>query len=317
MNGRRTLLLAELCCFAACLQPLYGQTARTPSISFATPDEERAVLTAHDDFVQSLSPFDRSARLKTDKDVSESEYLAFVGHNVIAWTPNDESRVEEAYARIKPELERMNLPFPATVRFIKTTGQEEGDAAYTRANAIVLPPSFLSKASAELAEVIAHELFHVLSRNSPDLRDRAYAAIGFYPCGPIVLSPYLASRKLTNPDAPANDHCISISAMGKTAWAVPLLLSSGPYDVSRGGEFFDYIKLEFLIVADKSGAYDSASPLLVNTRQLSGFYEQVGRNTDYIIHPEEILADNFALLATGKTAVASPDVLRKIASALH
>jgi hypothetical protein len=30
------------------------------------------------------------------------------------------------------------------------------------------------------------------------------------------------------------------------------------------------------------------------------FLEQVGRNTRYVIHPEEILAENFALLITGK-----------------
>ena len=160
-------------------------------------------------------------------------------------------------------------------------------------------------------------MFHVLSRNAPQLRDRAYAAIGFYPCGPIELSPRLIARKLTNPDAPKNDHCIEVSVNGKQAWAVPLLLSSGPYDVNRGGEFFDYIRLEFLVLDDRSGTYDASRPLLVSVEQLSGFYEQVGRNTDYIIHPEEILADSFALLATGKASgVTSPDILRKISSAL-
>ncbi len=44
-------------------------------------------------------------------------------------------------------------------------------------------------------------------------------------------------------------------------------------------------------------------------KHISGFYEQVGRNTGYIIHPEEILADNFALLVLAQKNVRSPQIL--------
>jgi hypothetical protein len=42
----------------------------------------------------------------------------------------------------------------------------------------------------------------------------------------------------------------------------------------------------------------------------------VGRNTDYIIHPEEILAENFALLVLGAGNVPSPEVLTRMREAL-
>ena len=51
-------------------------------------------------------------------------------------------------------------------------------------------------------------------------------------------------------------------------------------------------------------------------QHVSGFTEQVGRNTDYIIHPEEILADNFALLVLNEHDVASPEILQKMREAL-
>ena len=38
-------------------------------------DEARRILTTRDDFIRALSPFDRAARVKTDKDVSEKEFL--------------------------------------------------------------------------------------------------------------------------------------------------------------------------------------------------------------------------------------------------
>ena len=49
--------------------------------------------------------------------------------------------------------------------------------------------------------------------------------------------------------------------------------------------------------------------------EIGNFYEQIGKNTNYIIHPEEILADNFALLVMGQK-VSSPWLLDKLKSFL-
>ena len=51
-------------------------------------------------------------------------------------------------------------------------------------------------------------------------------------------------------------------------------------------------------------------------QQISGFFEQVGRNTRYIIHPEEILADNLTLLVLQKRNLASPEVVEKMKTIL-
>jgi hypothetical protein len=85
---------------------------------------------------------------------------------------------------------------------VKTTGTEEGDAEYTRGAGIVLPESAPAmEKRGELLGIVAHESFHVLSRNAPELRDRLYAVIGFQPCREIVFPEALAARKITNPDA--------------------------------------------------------------------------------------------------------------------
>jgi hypothetical protein len=54
-----------------------------------------------------------------------------------------------------------------------------------------------------------------------------------------------------------------------------------------------------------------------SVRFASGFFEQVGRNTDYLIHPEEILADNFALLVVGDKRIVSPEVINRIKKVLE
>jgi hypothetical protein len=38
---------------------------------------------------------------------------------------------------------------------------------------------------------------------------------------------------------------------------------------------------------------------MVDFDSAGGFFDQVGRNTRYLIHPEEILADNFVLVVLG------------------
>jgi hypothetical protein len=104
---------------------------------------------------------------------------------------------------------------------------------------------------------------------------------------------------------------------------VPLLLSRvEKYDVERGGEFFAYIKLQFLVMEKEIGSanlkivLDGSSPKIVGVERLSGFFEQVGRNTEYIIHPEEILADNFALLVLDEHNMPSPEIPQRMKEVL-
>lgn len=321
MNGRFLAALACVCILPLCVSadiPL-GST----KVHFASQSEGRKTLTERDEFIQRLSPFDRSARMKTDKAVSEDEFLVFVGRNVVDWTKEEMQTMQAAVEAIDPLLRDLRLSLPPIVQLIKTTGAEEGNAAYTRGAAIVLPKGILGKSQGDLQKLICHELFHVLSRQSPELREKLYGIIGFTKCNEIDLSPELKRRKLTNPDAPRNDHFIRLQIDGHESLAVPILLSSvETYDVKRGGEFFAYLQFQFLLVKKEGSSgnlkavSEGSSLKLVGMERVSGFMEQVGKNTDYIIHPEEILADNFALLVLNEPKVASPEILQKMRDVL-
>ena len=289
------------------------------NIKFATIDQGKSLLAASDDFVERMSPFDRAARLKTGKTVTEAEYLEFVGKNVLAWSEEEKQQIRVAVEGLEQPLRELSLPLPHEVLFIKTTGKEEGDAAYTRGNAIVLPASDLQKPMLELQRLICHELFHVVSRANPKLKEELYQAIGFEPCGELRLPDSLQKRKITNPDAPLNDHCIRVRVQGESQWVIPVLLSrSETYSTRRGGEFFNYMQLRFVVVTrDDQGQLAKADDMsdevrLVSMQQVSEYFDQVGKNTGYIIHPEEILADNFALLVMNKPYLASPEVVERM-----
>jgi len=295
------------------------------SFAFASASQGREILTARDDYVRSLSRFDRAARMKTGKEITEKVYLRFVGDNVRDWSSDEKALIESALSFVQPRINQLSLPWPATVYLIKTTGKEEGNAAYTRGNAIVLPAVMLVPERKELIKkILAHELFHILSRNNPDLKERLYAAIGFHRCGEIAFPSSLRQVKITNPDAPINDYCIRLRVAGMPTWAIPVLYSvTQEYDEHRGGEFFDYLQFEFLLLetgnfsVPSTATYDDRHIRLVGPDDVSGFYEQVGRNTDYIIHPEEILADNFSLLVLGVEKIPSPEIIRDIREILE
>jgi hypothetical protein len=101
------------------------------------------------------------------------------------------------------------LSLPKIVNLVKTTGAEEGHAFYTRDTGIMMPEKETDEADVLLLErTIAHELFHILSRRNPTLREKLYELIGFTKCGEVQFPPELKSRKITNPDAPRNEHAM-------------------------------------------------------------------------------------------------------------
>jgi hypothetical protein len=169
-----------------------------------------------------------------------------------------------------------------------------------------------------LQRLLAHEIFHVASRNNPELKRALYRTIGFELCGEVVLPPPLAVRKMTNPDAPVNEDCIRLTVDGADVWGMPVLLSREErFDPAAGQPFFGYLTLSILLIdrADPAAARPllrDGSPVLVPFNRVRGFFEQVGNNTNYTIHAEEILASNFELLVLGEQDVPSPVILERM-----
>ncbi len=278
-------------------------------LAFAEVAEGAALLGAEDDYTRHASPFDRQAKVRSGGPVSDEEFRAFAARAVIPWSDAERDAVAGAAARLAPRLEALGVPVPPRVVLVKTSGDEEGNAAYTRGTAIMLPRRMLAGGAAALDRLLCHELFHVVSRSEPGLRRRLYATIGFEPCGDVLLPPDLRGLRLTNPDAPAFDHAIRVACDGQRRWMVPVLFASGPYDAKGGKPFFASMVFRLMAVERREEPDGSVSavpwlddggrPLLRSPDEVAGFFEQTGRNTSYLIHPEEIMADNFVHLVVG------------------
>jgi hypothetical protein len=286
----------------------WAQTQLAPDAvaRFATADEGRAILGRQDDYFRQMSAFDRMLRLRTEKEVSDEDYRAVIVGNVTDWPLADRQAVASGLEALAARLKGLNLPLPPLVWIVRTTGVGELGNAHTQANAIVLPAASVGHAPGRLQSLLAHELFHLMTRHDARFRERAYRTIGFQMCEHVELPPSIAARRLTNPDALRNDAYIEVAVDGGSVRAVPVSLSrSERFDPQIGTGITDYWMMRLMVVEPADGArrmrpaMDNGMPVLLEASQVKGFFEQIGTNTSYIVHPEEILADHFALMATG------------------
>ncbi|MCH7729662.1 MAG: hypothetical protein IH991_24795 [Planctomycetes bacterium] len=303
--------------FAGDIQ-LHGKTV----VHFTTVEEGVAALTKRDRFTKSLSRFDLQSRLQTERDVTIDDLMEFVSSQVVKWEEADIAKLTTVIDSVRHQLAELSLPFPKVVLLVKTTGKEEGNAAYCRGQAVVLPEKVLKRPPESLERLVIHELFHILSSNNPRLRTELYSIIGFKPCNEIELPQSLAPRKITNPDAPTIDHYIKLKGAKGEVVATPILYASvNQYDAKKGGSFFRYLLFRMLVIEEKNGKWQPVSkngkPVVINPTKTPSYFEQIGRNTNYVIHPDEILADNFVHLVKKTEKLATPEIVKAMEKKLR
>lgn len=298
--------------------PLHGESV----LRFAAVSEGAARLGRADEYTAALSRFDCQVRLGVDRPVTEADLRRHAAAQVVAWSDADAAKIARLARSLRARMARLAVPLPPHVLLVQTTGREEGDAAYCRYPAIVLPRSVTGRDDASLERLLAHELFHIVSRHDPELRRRLYQIVGFESCAPVPVPPALRDRKITNPDAPVWDALIRLDVEGRSLALVPILYASVErYDPAAGGTLFKYLQFRLMTVEpDGDGGWRArltdGRPELFNPKAIDAYAAKIGRNTGYIIHPDEILADNFAHLVLGKNDLPDPQIVDRLRLAL-
>jgi len=263
------------------------------SVRFATAEEAAQILSRPDAFANHLSAFDRAIRTG-ERGTSKDAYLVYAGAQGLGWPAAEEAAWRGVLARLADGLEGLVLPLPPEILLVRTTGKEEFGAAHTRGPAIILPTRRTGDPPTQLLALAAHELFHIASRYaSPQWHDSAYALLGFERHSSIAYPPALESLRITNPDAFSMDHVIEIETHEKSMVSVAPILSSKlrlSEAVNAGGPM-GIVRLGLL--APETGEVLDANK--------TDYHRRVGRNTSYVIHPEEAVADQFSLLLMRRT----------------
>ena len=307
------LLLAVM--FAACSQsdipvvPPTPPSGMTISYHLATADEARTLMQGNTEHYAKMSQLDIDWRLKkTGGTLSELQAMAW--QQTRDFTESEKQFFATAIGIVEDSLRQIgcSLPIPPEIVFIKTTMEEEGGpAAYTIKNQIFFGEKYISKlmpqvgktdeenqaALMKFTEVVAHELFHTTTRNSPAFRQQMYDLIGFTVMPKDIVFPeVIANRIIINPDVEHMDNYGEFTIGGKKTRCEIVAFYTKTWaeaHAERGGDvsFFDFVKTFLVPIDDMSRTY----PI----EDVSDFWDVVGRNTEYVIAPEECLADNFAL----------------------
>ncbi len=287
----------------------------------------RVLRNTKDPYVQVLNEREMTARLKRPV-ASVDEFVEAQAACVLDWTDRDREELAQLEPRMLQSLQkqasRVLQWLPTVTEVFLTSGAEEtglasglkSRIAYCRGSHTV----FFSRAyldwdcHREVAEhVLMHELWHIVSRNMPqEALDAVYAEFGFRRLPKPLRN--LHAARLSNPDALILEHDVEIA--GKNY--VPVLMLDPAFDVlSREETQFDHMLLLMAqLTEDRLGFAGPTFELRSNAELTNAVLGLVGHNTSYLLHVEEAVAENFAMLVREERC-RDPRKLEQLRRVLH
>lgn len=300
-------------------------------VSVITPTGKPAIVTFQDSiqaseaiisddidgFFDQLSVVEMQIQMKSNQQFKSREealslYKNFIKTQVSDWETEEKLALEHIFRKVKIMCDTLSPRiFPGGMKLIKIkTGPYGNDVYYTRGSNILIPENIFPLQEPEYQfPVMLHEVFHILSRYNPDLRKDLYALIGFSKSDkPVKLNSALEKILLTNPDGVSYQYTIALDDNGKKVQAIPLITSRYDHFKPEQPKFFDYLNFDLYNLDDRGDHYVAKSTTkgqsLMPLSNTPAFFTKIKDNTQYIIHPDEIMADNFmlALQAYSKNA---------------
>lgn len=246
------------------------------SISFLSKKEASLFLKEPDDFLNSLNEFNFKVYLN-NKGSSLKDYLKVLDKCSLDFEKKEIKLINSLVEDINTYWTQLGFPTIKT-NLIKTNGLDAFNLPYTRGNSIIFPSYlFKSKNNDVLSKIsrglIVHEIFHILTRINPELKEHLYSFFEF------KKREHKTEHQefIINPDAPFYE------------WSIPL------NNVKNGKKIDGELNLAF---KDSQIRTDLVWDL--NTQEFikktdTNLYSII-KNTKYSIHPEEICAEYFRLI---------------------
>ncbi len=229
------------------------------------------------------------------KDGTLEDYIHWSEDQVLPFTPEEERRVLDTLAWLKDLLERhgLKLPDPGELTFVKTMGQEAlGSTGYTSGGTIFINAGTLRPSEypdEPFRVLVTHEISHCLSRKFPEYRQALYSLVHFTVLEEDIPVPEeILENVIANPDVEHHDSCATFTIGGEKKDCYLLFMTDAVFE-KPGDTFF-------------SGIYSGIVPLdgsrVYRVDEVEDFWDVVGRNTNYVEDPEELMAVNFSIALT-------------------
>jgi hypothetical protein len=296
----------------------FGPTTLSERMEFASAEWGGELLGRVDRWALQLSAFDRAARQRTLEPTTTEELLDFVSGSALSWTSEEQAYWSRLVDRLSEDVNGLMLNVPE-IFLVKTTGLEEFGFAYVRDRAIVLPQGRLDIAGDERRDffLLAHEFFHYVSVNNATLRDASYELLGLRRVDGFTYPAELEDRRISHPAAYADHVSVRVDTPRGPVYVVPLIRPTiALEEVIRlpiGGPpaIAGHLELALVEVDTQTGRVlrDAVGAPIIHPLEDTDLVDRMARNTSYMIHPQEVIADNFALLMEWRATGVQPDAV--------
>ena len=266
------------------------------SFRFVNLKEAQKLYLSNTEFLNNLNQYDLDYRLNK-KNATLEEFKAFAANQMLEFTEEEKNLISQQITKMEKTLEKqkLSLPFDKEIIFIKSTQKEECESlSYTHANQIYLGKKIIElmkdkedlRDQFEVEKVFWHELFHCITRTNKIFRKEMYKIIHFTVGEKDFLIPKeLKKISISNPDVEHHDSYATFKIDGKNIDCYMLLTVNKPF--SNPGDVFFYYMQNSIVPIDSKGEF-------YLPEDVENFWEIFGKNTPYVIDPEECLADNFS-----------------------
>jgi hypothetical protein len=267
-------------------------------IKYRFADEKKAkeLFLSNIKFLNNLNQYDLDYRLNK-KNATLEEYKAFGTSQMREFTEKEKNLVSKQIIKMENTLnnQKMNLPFDEEIIFIKSTQKEEnGSLSYTHSTQIYLGEDIFNMMGDksdisdkfEVEKIFWHELFHCISRTNVIFRKEMYKIIHFTVMDKDFIIPKeIYEISISNPDVEHHDSYATFKIDGKNIDCYMVLTAFKPFN-KPGDSFFNCLQFSIVPIDSKGEFY--------LPQDTENFWEIFGKNTPYVIDPEECLADNFS-----------------------
>lgn len=284
------IVILSLVAIDFCITEIYAH--KIPH-HYASAEEGRELLLSHKDYYDNFTQNDIDYRM-SKSNATLDELLKASTDEIRDFNIIEKYVIDRRIAKMAMTLSKNSykLPQMEEIVYIKTDMKVEGgNSGYTHGNEIYLNStniiaSFIPGAGEFFEHLMWHELFHCLTRNNPDFRAEMYALINFTVADSDFVIPACVSDKyLSNPDVEHHDSYATFLIDGKKTDCFLVWICKEDYSETESSYGFNDVVV--LIPIDGSDTY-------YTKEQATNFDDVFGKNTNYVIDPEECMADNFA-----------------------
>lgn len=284
------------------------------NIKFASIEEAQNILNQNDPFAKNISIVD--AQIRLDKaDATKEELLEALLYDVEEWTDLEQELINSCISDIEDKLRYLDLDLrlPEEISFIKSNMNSDMEAmGFTRGTSVILYDQIIELNTESLKRLIIHELFHVITRNNPDLRKELYKIINFTVLdNEIEIPEDLKEKIISNPDVERHDSFASFTINGTPQNCMMVIYANREFE--PGQSTFSYLSVGLIpLDAAYKPIIEDGKTVVYDLQEAENFTDVVGKNTGYVIDPEEVLADNFEIMITGRDNLPNPEIPEKM-----